>query len=51
MGEDLTEGAGIIYLGVAGVSYTGPSYIPRETPCFLITFQTTVNKRFGVTKT
>lgn len=32
-GEDLVEGAGVAYFGVAGISYTGPSYIPLETPC------------------
>lgn len=32
-GEDLAEGAGAACLGVAGTSYTGPSYIPLETPC------------------
>lgn len=32
-GEDLTEGAGVAYLGVAGTSYTGPSYMPLGTPC------------------
>lgn len=32
-GEDLAEGAGVAYLGVAGTSYTGPSYMPLGTPC------------------
>lgn len=32
VGEVLAEGAGVTYLGVAGTSYTGPSYIPRDTP-------------------
>lgn len=33
LGEDLAEGAGVAYLGVAGTSYTGPSYMPLGTPC------------------
>lgn len=32
-GEDLAEGAGVAYFGVAGTSYTGPSYMPLGTPC------------------
>lgn len=32
-GEDLAEGAGAACLGVAGTSYTGPSYMPLETLC------------------
>lgn len=32
-GEGLAEGAGAAYLGVAGTSYTGPSYMPLGTPC------------------
>lgn len=32
-GEDLADGAGAACLGVAGTSYTGPSYMPLETLC------------------
>lgn len=32
VGEVLADGAGVMYLGVGTMSYTGPSYIPRVTP-------------------
>ena len=37
VGEVLADGEGVMYLGVGITSYTGPSYIPRITPCLPFT--------------
>lgn len=38
VGEVLADGAGVMYLGVGTTSHTGPSYIPRVTPCWVLTW-------------
>lgn len=38
VGDVLADGAGVMYLGVGMTSYTGPSYIPRITPCLPLTW-------------
>lgn len=38
VGEVLADGEGVMYLGVGATSYTGPSYIPRVTPCLRFTW-------------
>lgn len=39
VGEVLADGAGVMYLGVGTMSNTGPSYIPRVTPCLILTWK------------
>lgn len=34
VGDVLADGEGVIYLAIGATSCTGPSYIPRVTPCF-----------------
>lgn len=39
VGEVLADGAGVMYLGVGTMSNTGPSYIPRVTPCLILAWK------------